>query len=385
MYKIYADDTLIYDSTIEDYKIQKATITLETNKSGSFTFAIYPDHPFYDSFIRLKTIITVYKSGRIVFRGRILNDVTDYWNNKVITCEGELGFLQDSIIRPFKFSGSPQSYLLTRMALHNAQVDDFKLFKVGEVTVSGVTISRENTDYETTLSNLNKDLIESDLGGYFYITHGENGDDPMPTLNYLGDFTNISTQTIEFGSNLKDYTKTVKADDLGTALIPLGASTNDVKLTIEKVNDGSDYIYSAEGVARYGWIFKTVTWDDVTKAADLKAKAEDYLENLAKQNITIELTAVDLHLLDKSIESFKIGDYIRVISEPHNFDSILLCNKQTLDLLNPANDSLTLGYTYATFTELANKKSPVINAGSGKFTLSVSDDGEGNVTIISGG
>ena len=35
--------------------------------------------------------------------------------------------------------------------------------------------------------------------------------------------------------------------------------------------------------------------------------------------------------------------------------------------------------------DVINKKSPVINAGSGKFTLSVSDDGEGNVTIISGG
>ena len=109
MYKIYADDTLIYDSTLEDYKIGKGQITLETNKSGSFVFSIYPDHFYYDNFIRLKTVITVYKSGKIVFRGRILNDVTDYWNNKTITCEGELGFLQDSIIRPFSFTGTPES------------------------------------------------------------------------------------------------------------------------------------------------------------------------------------------------------------------------------------------------------------------------------------
>ena len=104
MYKIFADGTLIYDSTLEDYKIGKGLITLETNKSGSFTFSIYPDHFYYESFVRLKTVITVYKSNRIVFRGRILNDVTDYWNNKVITCEGELGFLQDSIIRRFSFT-----------------------------------------------------------------------------------------------------------------------------------------------------------------------------------------------------------------------------------------------------------------------------------------
>ena len=33
MYKIFADDTLIYDSTLEDYKIGKGNIDLETNKS----------------------------------------------------------------------------------------------------------------------------------------------------------------------------------------------------------------------------------------------------------------------------------------------------------------------------------------------------------------
>ena len=42
MYKIFADDTLIYDSTIDDYKIAKGEITLETNKSGSFVFSLYP-------------------------------------------------------------------------------------------------------------------------------------------------------------------------------------------------------------------------------------------------------------------------------------------------------------------------------------------------------
>ena len=66
MYKIFADDTLIYDSTLEDYKIGKGLITLETNKSGSFTFSLYPDHFYYDKFIKLKTVITVYKSNKIV-------------------------------------------------------------------------------------------------------------------------------------------------------------------------------------------------------------------------------------------------------------------------------------------------------------------------------
>lgn len=364
MYKIYADNTLIYDSTLDDYKIGKGSITLETNKSGSFVFSVYPDHFFYDSFIKLKTVITVYKSNKIVFRGRVLDDVSDYWNNKVLTCEGELGFLQDSLIRPFTFTGTPAQLFKKFVSDHNAQVDEFKRFKVGKITVVDPNnyIARSNSAYESTLSNLNSRLIEDSLGGYFYITHGEDGTEETPTLNYLADFTTVSSQKIEFGVNLKNYTKTVKANDIATAIIPLGADiddgdadTEDKKLTIASVNGGKDYLYDEAAVALYGWIFKTVEYSDVTVASNLKAKGEAYLKSVINQNITIELTAIDLHLIDKSIESFKIGDYIQVVSAPHKFNSTLLCNKLSLDLLKPENDSLTLGYTYSTFTERTNK------------------------------
>lgn len=362
MYKIYADDTLIYDSTIEDFKIGKGQISLEVNKSGSFVFSVYPDHFYYDNFVKLKTVILVRKDNKIVFRGRILNDVTDYWNNKVITCEGELGFLQDSIIRPFNFTGTPEDLFKKFVNEHNAQVDEFKRFKIGSVTVVDPNnyINRSNTGYESALSNLNSRLIEDSLGGYFYVTHENN--EELPTLNYLADFTNMATQYIEFGSNLKDYTKTANAEEIATAIIPLGATvddgddeTEDPKLTIKSVNNGVDYVYDETAVGLRGWIFKTVEWDDVTDPNNLKSKAEAYLRDSINQNITIELNAIDLHLLDKSIESFNVCDYIRVISIPHNFDDTLLCSKQTIDLLKPENDTIILGYTYASFTETSSK------------------------------
>lgn len=364
MYKIYADDRLIYDSTIEDYKIGKGVVSLETNKSGSFTFSVYPDHFFCDSFVKLKTVITVYKSGRIIFRGRILNDVTDYWNNKVITCEGELGFLQDSIIRPFSFKGTPEELLKKFIEEHNSQVDEFKRFKIGNITVLDPNnyINRSNSAYESALSNMSSRLIEDSLGGYFHITHGADGADPVPMLNYLADFTKVSSQVIEFGSNLKNYTKTVKGEEIATAIIPLGAEIDDgnadtenKRLTIKSVNNGVDYLYDEAAVALYGWIFKVVEWDDVTVAENLKTKAKSYLTDVVKQNVTIELNAIDLHLLDRSIESFRVGDYVKVISTPHNFVDTLLCQKQTIDLLKPENDTITLGQTYSTFTESTAK------------------------------
>lgn len=362
MYKIYADGTLIYDSTFDKYKIVKGSGTLETNKSGSFSFSIYPDHFYYDSFVKMKTVIVVYKDKDIIFRGRILNDSVDYHNCKTITCEGELGFLQDSIIRPFEYNGTPGGMFRKFIVEHNNQVDEFKRFKIGKVTVTDPNnaIARSNSNYESTFSNMNSRLIEDSLGGYFYITH-ENGE-IMPTINYLVDFTKVSTQKIEFGLNLKDYLKTSKAEEIATAIIPLGATvddenseTEDPKLTIAKVNNGLDYVYDESAVSLRGWIFKTVDFNDVTDANNLKKKALEYLETVKNQNVTVELHAIDLHFLNKSIESFKIGDYIRVISRPHNFDSTMLCNRQTFDVMQPANDSVTLGYTYSTFTDRMGK------------------------------
>lgn len=364
MYEVYADGALIHASDWDDLRLSKGEITLELDKAGSFVFSLPPGHPHYSKFVKLKTVITVYRSGHIIFRGRILDDVVDYWNNRTFTCEGELSFLQDSIVRPFTFSGTPADLFRQFVEGHNAQVDDFKRFKIGTVTVTDANnyVARENTGYETTLSNMTSRLLEDATGGHFLITHGDDGTDPVPTIHYLADFTTLAAQSIEFGSNLLDFTKTVKAEDMATAIIPLGATvddgnteTEDQKLTIAGVNDGVDYVYSSEAVAQYGWIFKVVEWDDVTDPGNLKSKALEYLGVVTQQTLTLELSAVDLHLLDRSVESYSLCEYVRVSSPPHNFEDVLLCTKQSLNVLNPASDSMVLGQTVATFTERSTK------------------------------
>lgn len=364
MYKIYADDVLIYDSTLEDYRIGKGQITLEVGKSGSFVFSVYPNHFYYDRFVQMRTVITVYKSGRIVFRGRVLDDVTDYWNNKTLTCEGELGFLNDSIVRPFSFEGRPAELFAQLIQKHNEQVDTFKQFKVGTVDIADPNdyIARDNSGYESTQSNLTSRLVESGLGGYIYITHGADGTEEQPTIHYVRDFSKVATQGIEFGVNLKDFTKTTKGTEIATAIIPFGAqiddgdvNTENRRLTIESVNGGKDYVYDAAAVAYRGWIFQTVTWDEVTTAAALKQKAESWLATGVNLATTIELTAIDLHLLDRSIESYGICMYVPVSSAPHGFAETMLCNRQTMDLLKPENDTVVLGYSYRSFTANSTK------------------------------
>lgn len=359
MYKIYADDNLIYDSTLEDYKITKGQVSHEVNKSGSFTFTIYKDHPFFDRIIKLKTKITVYKNSDIVFQGRVLNDVNGFYNDKTFTCEGELSYFLDSIQRPWTFTGTPKDLVIQFINIHNEQVEESKRFLIGDITIfdNNDYINRENSEYEDTLTNINTRLLDT-LGGYIYISHTAEG---KPIFNYYNDFPFSSEQTIEFGENLLDFTKTNNCQEVATAIIGLGAvietekQTDEEKpkerVTFKDINGGLDYVMDAEAVEKYGKIFKVVVWDDVTEPENLLRKTREYLAESIKQNITIELSAIDLSLLDRQIDTFSLGDYITIISRPHGVNERLLLSKQTLDLLKPSNDKITLGYTYASFTD----------------------------------
>lgn len=371
MYKIFADGDLIYDSTLEDFKIGKGSGTLETNKAGSFTFSVYPEHPWYDRFVKKKTVILVTKSDKVLFRGRVLDDKVDLWNRREVICEGELNFLQDSVIRPYRFTGTPEEAFRKYVMEHNAQVDEFKRFRIGQVTVYDPNnyIARSNSGYESALKNLGSRLLEDSLGGYLHITHGDDGTDPVPTLHYLADFPDISTQTIEFGANLKDYLKKSTGQTIATAIIPLGAKqddgnpeTEDPRLTIADVNDGLDYVCDEAAVAAHGWIFDTVIFDDVTLPENLKDRGLAELARRIREDITVELTAVDLHLLDRSIESFRCGTYVRVVSPPHNFAETLLCHRQTFNLLKPDSDTVTLGNQRSSFTGSAAKTAAAVAA-----------------------
>ena len=311
MFQIYADGNLIYDSRYEEFLIAKGQLTLEVNKSGQFVFTLYQNHPYYDRIEKLTTIITVYRDSVLVYRGRVIKTSDGFYNDKTFTCEGELSFLLDSIQRAYAFTGSPTELFTQFITEHNSQVGTDKQFTVGEVTVTDPNdyINRSNSAYEDTLTNLTSKLVES-LGGYINITPGENG---ARVINWIDDFPYLSTQSIEFGENLLDFTKQNSAETLITALIPLGAKIQtpdedveqEPRVTIESVTpDGVDYVYDEDAVNKYGWIFGSRVWDDVTEPANLLTKADAYLNELINLNISIELSAIDLSAMDKDINAF---------------------------------------------------------------------------------
>lgn len=349
MYKVLCDGTLMCDSRIEELALINPVVKLEENKAGSFSFIIPPNHPFCDSVQRRKTIIEVYRDDEAepVFSGICAEADGDFNKQKKVTCEGDFTFLNDSIQRPFKYQGYTVRGLLEAfIENHNVQVEEAKHFKVGIVTVADsnnyITCY---TNMESTMQCLKEDLVD-DLGGIIRVRH-KNG---IRYIDYLKESPNTNSQVIKFGKNLLDFTANFSTNDIATAIIPLGAKLEEsavegleTRLTISSVNNGIDYVHSAEAVEEYGWIYKTIEFDDVTTPEALKLKGEKYLAETQFESMVINAKAIDLHLTDKAIESFKISDQIRVQSNPHGLNKYFRLTKQTLNLNNPEKDTVTLG------------------------------------------
>lgn len=122
-----------------------------------------------------------------------------------------------------------------------------------------------------------------------------------------------------------------------------------------------DMIYSEKAVDRYGWIGMTIKYDEVTLVENLISKGLADLKYMEKPDITIEIKAIDLSTIKPDLKPIEKGQYIRVRSTPHNFDSYMLCSKISYDINKPNNNTFTLGTVYQTFTAQSNSRINKLN------------------------
>ena len=369
MYKITCDEYVLHDVRIEELKVIGATCNLEVNKTGSLTFDIHPTHPYYNVIHKHTSEITLYRDDRELFVGRVLNDEIDFNNIKHIECEGELSYFIDSIQRGkiYQLDGGSENvietYLKDIVDIHNQQVDERKRFSVGVVNVTDPNnYLYKISNYENTLSVLNDDLLGT-YAGYFQIRRSEG----VRYIDYLHQFTNSCNQRIEFGKNIIDLKQFIKGEDIYTAIIPLGATLDsleqsepseqseteesyDKRINISSIPDQtegsivkfSDYIYDSEAVKKWGWIWKVEKWDDVTVDTNLFTKGKNALLSSINENLSIEMTALDLNLVDINIDSVMIGDLIECYSLPHNLHEVFVVKSMTINVDNPQNTSIKL-------------------------------------------
>ena len=349
MILVTADGQTVYDSRLDARALEELKVTAALNKGGTAELTMPAGHPAYDSFINYRTIVEISRDNELLFRGRALYPTDENDNARKITCEGERCFLRDAAMRPYLYQDTPATIFADVIGIYNSQVEAVKSFQVGTVTVTDANdYVRLESEKAGQVADVVDKLVER-CGGYIVFTTNDAG---QRVINWYESLGYQSSQVIEFGVNLLDYTRTQASTDLATRIIPYGAKNEETGeyLTIESVNDGLDFIEDADAVALRGVIARPVYWDDVTEPANLLRKCQQYLETSKMIITSLELSAVDLAVLDKDIDSLRVGDSIQVRSKPHRVDDRFLLQQRTYDLLHPEQDKVVLGKDLTTLT-----------------------------------
>lgn len=363
MFTIYANNELIYDPLNPSYYLFSPKLKLEFGKAGSLEFQIPPDNVYYRSLKQLKTIITVQLDNVEIFRGRVLSIETAFNNLKTVYCEGDLAYLMDSVQKAEKYDGTTHALFNKIITAHNARVEAYKRFTVGNVTVENRSIkltgqsediNTGNIDYKqiainSVVDNWNStyDCIQDwiiDYEGGYLRTRYVNG---TTYLDLIKDTGSTAVQEIEFGKNLLDLTQELNSDDLFTVLVPLG----DDNLTIKSVNNNSDEIIDEKAVQEYGRIVRTQVFHNVNQASTLLENGRRFLAEKSNIPVSITVKAVDMHLIDASVSAIKVGDRVHINSSPHKLVEYLTCTEIEYDFENPENNTYTFGNPKQTLTQ----------------------------------
>lgn len=344
MYEVYLDgNNLLYSSinfTVDDsYKIFSAKLSQELGKSGRFTFSVPEENVCYKKFKLMRTGIDIYRDEKLFWRGRVLNVGKDFYKMKMVTCEGIMGYLNDTIQEAKQEKTRLSSLYISIIKKHNEQVDPARRFAVGEFTVPDTDVDYD-TGYAKTL-NVLEDLVER-YGGFLSVTYGENGN----ILNWLNEITDTADQIIRIGENLTDLVQNVTGEEVVTCLVATGKE--DLKLKDQFIRNN----FAAE---MFGDIWDSVSFSEIENENELKDAASKYLDDLIWANMELQIGAVDLRNAGYDVDYLTVGKKYKLISEEHGVTYTFPCSSMDIDIQNPDNDSFILGAS-TVWTQLDDEK-----------------------------
>lgn len=409
MYKIFAypfgnpnDKRLIYAPNSRNALVLSPKLTREVSKGGSLSFTMTRDHEQYESLQKMSTCITVEQDDKEIWRGRVLSHEADWYNRRVIYCEGALSYFNDSAITPFNYEGKLAQFLQHLIDAHNQQCGNMKMkrFELGTVTAAlGDLVvhygDRDSygvgEDYGSTWDIIDKMVLKV-YGGYAYCTYNPaTGNNVLNYCDQAFEADRLVNQTIEYGVNLLDFTEKTDTNSLFTRVYPMG-SKHTVEETKwkwkflwwgEKYTESHEERYGISGtdaatVSKYlpkgysyrldssdgdcGWIqndaaaqkFGIVSalgeYDTDSDNDTFAAGVQDLQKNsLMVTSYTVK--AVDLRDAGYDKDRLTFAGYAHIISKPHSIDVIMLCTKLVEPLDQPDKKEYTFGMTRQTLTD----------------------------------
>lgn len=358
MFKAYVNGVLFYDdsSSQENLKVLSPVLDVEESSAGSFKFTVPPTNIKYGAFVKVTSVVTIKKlnSNNVYWEGRVVDISEDFWKCQTVTCEGSLAYLNDTIQPNASYSKkTPKEFVEILLAAHNAKVNNNKKILLGSVSISDTTKVDRYTNFETTFDLIKKQVETS--GGHVSIRYASGN----RYLDWSDTYSSSTTQRIEFGENLLDYSSNMSIDDFCTVLIPQGAKLEDTEgdfdeyLDVKSVNGGSIYVSLTAGdyqtppsvlpIDAFGRLELVKRWEDITQPTNLLLRAKRYLLDQQFDKMRLEISAFDLKYADASYEEIELLDKVQVVSAPHGLNKAFPVTKMSIPLDTPEDTKFTLG------------------------------------------
>ena len=354
-------------------------LNLAKNEFGSFeatipyqintAFGSYKN-PVYTTLKYEKTWLVVEEDGKPIWLGYVTETEKLFDLSYKLYAEGVLGYLQrfvpkvnggtyylttDNPLEQWSSVPSNSIFYLATQALKDYYQGPYGTFGIGKVNIQpGRTIdtSSKGTLFESQWSLLNTFLLE-EYDGYLRtrIVRADNGTAVWRVyIDYLVETDATTTQTIEYGVNLLDFSYVEQmSSDVVTRVTAYGTQTTTSGWWIFKtttVSAISETVRDEAAEAKYGIIEKCIQVDGNVTSADLKKKAQEELDNY-RQSVepVMTLTAYDRRDGGEDVQRLGFLKKTRIISSPHELDQWLVCVKLTLPLDSLDNKVFSFGLT----------------------------------------
>ena len=356
MYRAYYAGNVLFDPESDERVVTDIACTLSLVGASTLTVTVPRTNPLSGTFepMRRDRELSLERDGETVFRGRILTLDTDFFGNEVLTAESERSYLNDVLLPPFSTDGiaglepvpsAPADLFRWMVQQYNAKQDASHQFRFGDNQAWQLAESMQANETERrSVWEAIKTRLVSRYGGWVRVRYSEG----LPYIDYLTDSNVVNAQTVEFGVNLLDYTGSRNGSTLYTRICPVSYEGE----TIANLQDGpvgrnlvkqGEYVINTDLEGRYGVIEYAEAFDTTNPNQLLQDGIMRMKQAAIGDSLTI--TAFDLALIDPSATYIQPGDYVRVVSPPHDVDEFFICWEREIHPTDPAQDTLNLGTT----------------------------------------
>lgn len=340
----------------DTYPVVSATLDEAVNAAMTLTFTIPSSHPNLADIKAAETtggiLVEAFRDGTQIFNGRVYKRTIDKMTGMhTFVCESMFSRLNDSIVKPYHFAGTPAAYF--QALFDNASMGSY----VGTVTVTDPNnyIVRSNEEPSVLWDEIADKCIGSSLGGFIEC------DANASQFSWLATPSASGTQKIRVAHNLLSCEDDFDVSERFTGVYVYGAELgteneygqkqyldfNGVDISSELPSGftqlyHSSVIWKDSLVAQFGMIYKLAHFENVTTQSALISRAVSMLNNQA--NITeLRISAIDMSDIDGETDAITAGQTVEIVAPDGTISA--MCTQISRDLLDPASTTFAFGAT----------------------------------------